>query len=57
MSDVVNQANGEEPEAATLTFPGGVADFPIRSAVDGHSSIDLSSLTGGPATPRSTTAS
>ena len=46
MSDVVNQANGQTPDvAATLSFPGGTAEFPIRRAVDGNSSIDLSTLT------------
>ncbi|MFD4420820.1 citrate synthase [Agromyces sp. NPDC058484] len=45
MSDVVNQAAGHDPAAATLTFPGGTAEFPIRQAVDGSSSIDLSTLT------------
>ena len=45
MSDVVNQAAGQEPSTATLSFPGGTAEFPIRDAVDGHSSIDLSTLT------------
>ncbi|TYL51222.1 citrate synthase [Agromyces mariniharenae] len=38
-------ANGQDPDAATLSFPGGTADFPIRRAVDGNSSIDLSTLT------------
>ncbi|WP_420797260.1 citrate synthase [Agromyces mariniharenae] len=28
-----------------MSFPGGTADFPIRRAVDGNSSIDLSTLT------------
>ncbi len=46
MSDVVNQANGQTPDAAaTLSFPGGTAEFPIRQSVDGNSSIDLSTLT------------
>ena len=45
MSDVVNQANGQSPDGATLSFPGGTAQFPIRRAVDGASSIDLSTLT------------
>jgi citrate synthase len=30
---------------ATLTYPGGTAEFPILDSVDGASSIDLSSLT------------
>jgi len=45
VSDVVNQAHGERPVGATLSFPGGTAEFPIRPAVDGNSSIDLSTLT------------
>ena len=45
MSDVVNQAPGEKPGIATLGFPGGTAEFPIQKAVDGNSSIDLSTLT------------
>lgn len=45
MSDVVTPASGQDPEAATLSFPGGTAEFPIRRAVDGASSIDLSTLT------------
>lgn len=45
MSDVVTPASGQNPEAATLSFPGGTAEFPIRRAVDGASSIDLSTLT------------
>ncbi len=49
MGDVVNQTAEQstaavEP-AATLTFPGGTAEFPIRRAVDGNSSIDVSTLT------------
>ncbi|NUT58695.1 MAG: citrate synthase [Agromyces sp.] len=38
-------ADGQDPDAATLSFPGGTAEFPIRRAVDGNSSIDLSTLT------------
>jgi citrate synthase len=45
VSDVVNQAPGEDPGIATLRFPGGTAEFPIQQAVDGNSSIDLSTLT------------
>jgi len=45
VSDVVNQPAGRNPDAATLSFPGGTAEFPIRAAVDGNSSIDLSTLT------------
>ena len=45
VSDVVTPVSGQNPEAATLNFPGGTAEFPIRRAVDGNSSIDLSTLT------------
>ena len=45
MSDVVTPASGQNPARATLTFPGGTAEFPIRPAIDGNSSIDLSTLT------------
>jgi citrate synthase len=46
VSDVVNRANGDDrPDTATLTFPGGTAEFPIERAAQGTSSIDLSSLT------------
>ena len=45
MSDVVNNADGQKPDSATLSFPGGTAEFPIRPAIDGASSIDLSTLT------------
>ena len=30
---------------AKLSFPGGTAEFPILDAVDGHSTIDISTLT------------
>jgi citrate synthase len=45
VSDVVNQAPGDDPGIATLRFPGGTAEFPIQQAVEGNSSIDLSTLT------------
>ena len=32
------------PAIAKLTFPGGSAEFPIVDAVDGHSAIDVSTL-------------
>ncbi len=32
-------------EKATLQYPGGTAEFPIVRSVEGHDSIDLSSLT------------
>nr|WP_022881321.1 citrate synthase [Gryllotalpicola ginsengisoli] len=34
-----------DDQFVTLSYPGGEAQFPIRSAVDGHSSIDISTLT------------
>ncbi|WP_395242658.1 citrate synthase [Agromyces sp. MMS24-K17] len=45
MSDVNNQAAGQEPRTATLSFPGGSAQLPILPAVDGASSLDVSALT------------
>lgn len=45
MSDVANNAEGRNPEAATLSFPGGRAEFPIRTAVDGTSSLDIGTFT------------
>ena len=43
MSDVATPSN--EPQKATLTYPGGTAEFPILSSVDGASSLDISTLT------------
>ncbi|MDJ0378404.1 citrate synthase [Cryobacterium sp. PH31-L1] len=34
-----------DPNKVTLTFPGGSAEFPILTSVDGVSSIDISTLT------------
>ena len=31
-------------EKATLTFPGGSAEFPILRGIDGHNSIDISTF-------------
>ncbi|MCP2372396.1 citrate synthase [Agromyces terreus] len=45
VSDVVNTAEGQKPLKATLNFPGGTAEFPIRTAVDGAASLDVSTLT------------
>ncbi|MFO7690314.1 MAG: citrate synthase [Cryobacterium sp.] len=50
MTDVAQQtASGEQksldPNKVTLTFPGGSAEFPILTSVDGVSSIDISTLT------------
>ncbi|PJJ62260.1 citrate synthase [Compostimonas suwonensis] len=35
----------DAPQTATLTFPGGSAEFPLLKAVDGADSIDVSTLT------------
>jgi citrate synthase len=35
----------DDPQKATLAYPGGTAEFPIVPSVDGASSIDLSTLT------------
>jgi citrate synthase len=35
----------DDPQKATLAYPGGTAEFPILPSVDGASSIDLSTLT------------
>ncbi len=45
MGDVVKKAAGIDPQTATLSFAGTTAEFPIRPAVQGASSIDLSTLT------------
>ena len=50
MTDVAQQTTSGEPMSAdpnkvTLTFPGGSAEFPILTSVDGVSSIDISTLT------------
>jgi citrate synthase len=45
VSDVVNNGEGQNPLQATLNFPGGTAEFPIRTAVDGAASLDVSTLT------------
>lgn len=45
MSDVVNHAEGQDPSTATLSFPGGRAEFPIQRAIDGNSSLDLGTFT------------
>jgi citrate synthase len=36
---------GDSATRATLTYPGGTAEFPIVASVDGSSSIDISTLT------------
>ncbi|MCS5734204.1 citrate synthase [Herbiconiux daphne] len=49
MTDVGQKASsttaGLDPQKATLTYPGGTAEFPLLQSVDGASSIDLSTLT------------
>jgi citrate synthase len=40
----VNDASSNDAARATLQFPGGSAEFPILQAVDGASSIDISTL-------------
>ncbi|CAD6001795.1 citrate synthase [Agreia sp. COWG] len=40
-----SQSHESAPQKATLTFPGGSAEFPILPSVDGASSIDLSTFT------------
>ncbi|SDN66502.1 citrate synthase [Cryobacterium flavum] len=50
MTNVAQQTTSGEPMSAdpnkvTLTFPGGSAEFPILTSVDGVSSIDISTLT------------
>jgi citrate synthase len=46
VSNVVNEAAGaDRPDAATLAFPGGTAEFAIHRSSEGNSSIDLSTLT------------
>ena len=45
MSDVGQQPTADEPQKATLSFPGGSAEFPILKSADGASSLDLSSFT------------
>lgn len=41
---MVTDANAE-PEKATLSFPGGTAEFPIVRGTAGHDSIDISTFT------------
>ncbi|MCU1443394.1 MAG: type citrate synthase [Cryobacterium sp.] len=45
MSDVAQRTSSNETQKATLTYPGGTAEFPILSSVDGPDSIDISTLT------------
>ncbi|HEU4807393.1 MAG TPA: citrate/2-methylcitrate synthase, partial [Homoserinimonas sp.] len=41
----MNDAANSNADKATLTFPGGSAEFPILKGTDGADSIDLSTLT------------
>ncbi|MCI2959242.1 citrate synthase [Agromyces atrinae] len=45
MGDVESQSTAAEQQKATLSFPGGRAEFPILPSAGGASSIDVSSLT------------
>ncbi|MFD3446440.1 citrate synthase [Microbacteriaceae bacterium 4G12] len=45
MVDVARTQSAGEGEKATLTYPGGTAEFPILGASQGASAIDISSLT------------
>ncbi len=45
MVDVARTQSAGEGDKATLTFPGGTAEFPIFAASQGASAIDISSLT------------
>ncbi|RFA14043.1 citrate (Si)-synthase [Subtercola boreus] len=46
-ADVGQKAPEKEPaeQKATLTFPGGTAEFPILTSADGASSVDISTFT------------
>jgi citrate synthase len=41
----ITQGGAVTDAKATLTYPGGTAEFPLLASVDGASSIDLSTLT------------
>ncbi|WP_022886939.1 citrate synthase [Glaciibacter superstes] len=45
MGDVARQTPSSEPQKATLSYPGGTAEFPILKSVDGADSIDIGTLT------------
>ncbi|WP_232331452.1 citrate synthase [Agromyces laixinhei] len=45
MSDVVKNAAGQTPQTATLSYGGTTAELPVQRAVQGNSSIDVSTLT------------
>ncbi|WP_225735771.1 citrate synthase [Gulosibacter chungangensis] len=44
MSEQLDQTN-DAPQVASLTFPGGTAEFPILQSTEGRGSIDLSTFT------------
>jgi citrate synthase len=41
----VGHDSAKEPETATLSYPGGTAEFPLLPSVDGASSMDISTFT------------
>ena len=45
MGDVAREPGTDQTQKATLSHPGGTAEFPILPAVDGASSLDISTLT------------
>ena len=45
MSETAQRTPSIDPQKARLTFPGGLADFPIVRGTAGASSLDISSLT------------
>ena len=45
MSDIAERTPSIEPKQATLSFPGGSAEFPIVRGTAGASGIDISTLT------------
>ena len=40
----VSPAAEQQTETATLTYPGGSAEFPILPSVDGASTVDISTF-------------
>jgi citrate synthase len=45
VGDVAQRTPSGDQQKATLSYPGGTAEFPILSSVDGACSIDISTLT------------
>jgi len=45
VGDVAREPGTDQTQKATLSHPGGTAEFPILPAVDGASSLDISTLT------------